>query len=134
MSKNLKIIAVIVWTFLVFICGVVVGSASKSTPTPGASSSSRLQTAQHASPTQPSNGSVKQRAGVTMAQFNQLKEGMTYEDVVTILGSPGEQMSSSEIAGTKTVMYEWNGATLGANMNAMFQNNKMASKAQFGLE
>jgi Domain of Unknown Function with PDB structure (DUF3862) len=74
--------------------------------------------------------------GVTMANFDQLKTGMNYEQVVTILGKSGKEMSSSEIGGIKTVMYTWEGDNggFGANMNAMFQNNKLISKAQFGLK
>ena len=41
-------------------------------------------------------------------------------------------MSRNELAGTEAVMYSWEG-NLGANMNAMFQNNKLVQKAQFGL-
>lgn len=43
-------------------------------------------------------------------------------------------MSSSEMAGYKTVMLMWTGTSMGANMNAMFQNDKLVSKAQFGLK
>jgi hypothetical protein len=41
-------------------------------------------------------------------------------------------MSSSNVAGYQTVMYGWNAWT-GAGMNAMFQNGKLVTKAQFGL-
>ena len=71
---------------------------------------------------------------VTLAQFNQVREGMTYEEVVAVLGSEGVEQSSSNIAGIKTVMYAWNGNTMGGNMNAMFQDGKLIQKAQFGLE
>lgn len=70
---------------------------------------------------------------VTLSQFNQIKEGMTYDAVVGVLGSPGVQQSSSDIGGIKTVMYAWNGEGTGANMNAMFQDDKLIQKAQFGL-
>jgi hypothetical protein len=74
-------------------------------------------------------------SGLTMATFNQLKTGMTYEQVVKILGTDGKELSSSEIGGIKTVMYQWEGSgSLGANMNAMFQNGKLMSKSQFGLK
>lgn len=73
-------------------------------------------------------------AGVTLANFQKLETGMTYEQVVEILGDPGEELSRSDIAGYTTVMYSWNGeGGFGANMNAMFQNGKMVSKAQLGL-
>jgi hypothetical protein len=69
-----------------------------------------------------------------MANFSQLKTGMTYAQVVKILGKDGEEMSSNEISGIKTVMYKWDGNGFGANMNAMFQNGKLMSKAQLGLK
>ena len=79
-----------------------------------------------------------QSAGVTMASYNRLKPGMTYLEVVKILGKEGTEVSSNEIAGIKAVMYQWNadglsGALLGGNMNAIFQNGKLVQKAQFGL-
>lgn len=73
-------------------------------------------------------------AGVTMANYLRLETGMSYAQVVAILGKPGSEMSSNEIAGTRTVMYQWEGSSFGANMNAMFQNDKMMQKAQFGLK
>jgi hypothetical protein len=69
---------------------------------------------------------------VTKAEFDRIKEGMTYEDVVKIIGASGEQQSSSDIAGYKTVMYSWMNSN-GSNMNAMFQNGKLVQRAQFGL-
>lgn len=71
---------------------------------------------------------------VTLTQFNQLRDGMSYKEAVAILGSEGVEQSSSNVAGIKTVMYAWNGNTFGANMNAMFQDDKLVQKAQFGLE
>jgi Domain of Unknown Function with PDB structure (DUF3862) len=75
--------------------------------------------------------------GVTMANYNRLKTGMTYAQVVAILGKEGTELSSSEIGGTRGAMYMWKGDGLsklaGANMNAMFENGKLVSKAQLGL-
>ena len=74
-------------------------------------------------------------SGVTLTNFNRLHEGMSYQEVVSILGSSGELLSSSDPAGIETEMYQWEGVgSLGANMNAMFQNGRLVSKAQFGLE
>ena len=72
--------------------------------------------------------------GVDKAAFQSLKTGMSYERAVAILGSEGEEISSSDMGGTKTVMYKWEGGGFGANMNAMFQNDKLISKAQMGLK
>jgi hypothetical protein len=69
---------------------------------------------------------------VTKAEFDQLREGMSYEDAARVIGASGELLSSSEIAGYKTVMYSWMNSN-GSNMNAMFQNGRLVNKAQFGL-
>lgn len=73
-------------------------------------------------------------AGVTMAGFEQLQTGMSYSEAVAILGGPGKEISRSDLGGTSTVMYQWEagGFSVG-NMNAMFQNGRLVSKAQFGL-
>lgn len=116
MKKILKWVGII---FLIFVViGVLSGGSKNST-----------------SKTSPSATVVPQKAkGVTMEQFTTIKEGMTYEEVVAVLGSEGEVLSSNEVGGYKTVMYKWDGAAVMSNMNATFQNGKMMSKAQFGLK
>ena len=69
---------------------------------------------------------------VTKAEFDQIREGMSYEEAARIIGASGELQSSSEIAGYRTVMYSWMNSN-GSNMNAMFQNGRLINKAQFGL-
>lgn len=71
---------------------------------------------------------------VTMENYTRLTTGMSYAQVVEILGAPGTELSRSSLGGITTVMYQWEGTgSLGANMNAMFQDDKLISKAQFGL-
>ena len=69
---------------------------------------------------------------VTKSEFDQIREGMTYDQVVGIIGASGELLSSNDLAGFSTVMYSWANAN-GSNMNAIFQNGKLMQKAQFGL-
>ncbi|MCL4837057.1 MAG: zinc-ribbon domain-containing protein [Thermoanaerobaculia bacterium] len=69
---------------------------------------------------------------VTRAEYDQLREGMTYEEAVRIVGARGDEQSRSDLAGLTTVMYSWMNDN-GSNMNAMFQNNRLVTKAQFGL-
>lgn len=73
------------------------------------------------------------RAGLTYANYRRLQEGMTYPEVVKVLGSNGTEMSRVDLAGSTTVMYSWQKWS-GANMNATFQNGRLISKAQFGLD
>ncbi len=69
---------------------------------------------------------------VTKTEFDQIREGMTYEQVAAIIGASGELLSSNDLAGFKTVMYSWANSN-GSSMNAIFQNEKLIQKAQFGL-
>ena len=74
---------------------------------------------------------------MTMAEFTQLKTGMSYEEATKIIGGPGEVMSESGSKGdpAHTVMYTYKGeGDLGANANLMFQGDKLMNKAQFGLK
>lgn len=73
--------------------------------------------------------------GVNMENYLKLQNGMSYNEVTSILGEEGEELSSNEIAGIKTVMYMWRAKGFsGANMNAMFQDGAMVQKSQFGLK
>lgn len=72
-------------------------------------------------------------AGVTLANYNRLKNGMSYSEAVKVLGKDGVELSSSDMGGVHTVMYQWQSDGIG-NMNAMFQRGRLIQKAQFGLE
>lgn len=74
---------------------------------------------------------------ISKAEFDQIKNGMSYEEVTAIIGGPGEVLSETGSEGEQfhTVMYMYEGeGKLGANANMMFQEGKLISKAQFGLE
>lgn len=75
---------------------------------------------------------------ITMEEFNQITTGMTYDEVVSIIGGEGEILSQTDLGlGSEynSVMYEWQGeGGIGANANVMFQGGVVVSKAQFGLE
>jgi hypothetical protein len=81
-------------------------------------------------------GALTAVAGATdcKAQYDALKEGHSYARAMQIMRCGGEELSSSSVAGIETVMYMWDGNGFGANMNAMFQNDAMMAKAQFGLK
>lgn len=71
---------------------------------------------------------------VTKAGYDALRDGMSIAQAESVLGCKGEEISSSNFSGIVTVMLIWEGDGFGANMNAMFQNNALISKAQLGLE
>lgn len=72
---------------------------------------------------------------LNLEKFNKIQTGMTYQQVVDIIGEDGTVLSESEIANIKTTIYSWYGeGSIGANANVTFQNGKVTSKAQFGLK
>ncbi|CAH2464436.1 MULTISPECIES: DUF3862 domain-containing protein [Bacillus cereus group] len=79
----------------------------------------------------------KNKPGISKAEFDQIQNGMSYEEVKNIIGSDGEVMSESGQAGDQfhTIMYSWkNEKGLGANARFMFQEGKLQNKSQFGLK
>lgn len=75
---------------------------------------------------------------ITLDEFNQIRNGMEYQEVFDIIGGRGELLSDVDMGfGDEyyTATYSWVGeGSLGANANVMFQGGKVVSKAQFGLE
>ena len=68
-----------------------------------------------------------------LAAYNRIKTGMSYKTVRAIVGVDGEEQSSSDLAGIRTAAYTWRNSD-GSNMMLMFQNGRLAQKAQFGLK
>lgn len=78
---------------------------------------------------------AKERCGASLREFYDLRPGMTYLEVRKVIGCEGEVISQVQLAGTNTVMVGWDGiGSFGANMQVMFQDNRMVTRAQFGLE
>jgi hypothetical protein len=71
-------------------------------------------------------------AKITLDKYNQVKEGMTYDQVKAILGD-GQESTRSKIANIETVMYEWINKN-GSNANFTFQGDKLNMKSQFELK
>lgn len=72
-------------------------------------------------------------ADITMAKYEEIKNGMSYEEVSKIIGSEGEQSSNSKIGSTEISSYRWKGANY-SNIFASFRDNKLTSKSQNGLK
>ena len=79
----------------------------------------------------------KNNPGISKAEFEAIKDGMSYDEVVKIVGGPGELLAESGKPGEElhTVSYMFKGEKgIGANANVMFQGDKMNMKAQAGLK
>ena len=76
------------------------------------------------------------KGSVNYDNFEKIENGMTYAQVVEILGKEGKVMSSVDL-GTGdeyvTTIYSWNDWTGVANCNVTFQGGKVVAKAQVGL-
>jgi len=113
---------------VIFLLVVVVGVLASSTDT--TTTPTNTTTTPEKKDTPPP---TKEDKEVTLKEFNEIKTGMTYDEVVKIIGFKGEEGSMTELGGIKTIMYTWNNPDF-SNMNATFQNDKLVSKAQFGLK
>lgn len=71
---------------------------------------------------------------ITLSQYQQIKEGMTYQEVTDIVGSKGTLTSDSSVDGEKIEMYTWVGKDSYAVAEICFQNGKVISMTQFGLK
>ena len=114
-----------VFTFIlvVIILGVVVGAT-------GSESGNKTNNSTVTSAT-----AEQKQEKLNYEKFNKIQTGMTYQQVVDIIGEDGTVLSESEIANIKTTIYSWYGeGSIGANANVTFQNGKVTSKAQFGLK
>lgn len=79
------------------------------------------------------NNSAKESAGINEEKFDSIQNGMSYEEVKNIIGQDGENISESDVAGTKTVMYQWTASDGWGNATVTFQDDKVINKAQFGV-
>ena len=68
---------------------------------------------------------------ITMDEYNQIKTGMSYDEVCDIIGGEGELVS--EAGGAAVYTWEGKGAP-GANAAISFYKGKVMAKAQAGLK
>lgn len=75
-----------------------------------------------------------EKTKVTLENYNKIQSDMTYEQVKEILGD-GQENASTEQKDLKIVIksFQWVNKD-GSNVQIMFENNKVDSKAQAGLK
>lgn len=72
---------------------------------------------------------------MTLAVYDKINNGMTYDEVVALVGEKPASESEAELMGEKAKVCSWLGkAGNGANAAIEFQNGKVASKTQVGLQ
>ena len=70
---------------------------------------------------------------MTMEKFNKIETGMTYEQVVAIVGSEGELSTESSYGSYSMKIYSWKASNGIANATVSFTNGKVSGKSQIGL-
>lgn len=72
---------------------------------------------------------------ITKDEYNQIKTGMSYDEVKQIVGSEGSLSSTVSMNGITVEIYTWYGnGPAGSNANVTFTNNAVTGKAQVGLK
>ncbi len=72
---------------------------------------------------------------LTLADYQAIEIGMSYDQVCKILGDPGVELSRAGSGKNETFSVTWSSpSVLGANISIMFKGGKVESKAQMGLQ
>lgn len=76
---------------------------------------------------------------ITYEEYEQIETGMTYKEVVAIVGCEGKLVSSSDFGdGSTTATYSWSSKDLGGGVTygatVSFIDNKVEFKQQIGLD
>ncbi len=80
------------------------------------------------------NGDSENKCYISMEEFNEIKTGMTYEEVKNIVGCDGTVYSETELIGSKMTIYSWYGKDGISNANVTIQDDKLINKTQIGLK
>jgi len=73
-------------------------------------------------------------SSITMGDYSELRNGMSYHQACGKLHGSGVEMSSSKIGPYETTMYKWSCSPGVCSITATFQNDKLTGKSQFGLK
>lgn len=120
------------WVIIVIVVIVVIGGTQGETTNTSTESVANTQTEAENNTQTTSNINKDIRA--TLEQYNQVQDGMTYDEVVAIFGGKETSSSESEIAGIKSEVKTWNGNGTFSVATIGFTNGKVSSKSQTGLE
>ena len=69
---------------------------------------------------------------LSLEKFNAIQTGMTYEDVVALIGAEPSSVSESDLLGKMCIW--WGIGDTGANGMITFKDNKVTQKSQSGLK
>ncbi|NDI37091.1 hypothetical protein [Chengkuizengella sediminis] len=73
---------------------------------------------------------VENTSEITLEEYNKLEEGMTYEEVIEIVGSEGDKMVSED----RIEKYAWAGSEEKAMASITFQDGELRGKWEVDLK
>lgn len=94
---------------------------------------SNTSTPSNTTNTSPGNMSSTGDGSLTLAKYNQISNGMSYREVVGILGSEGVEQMRSGTGKYEVVSYKWEGDNY-KFVTVIFMGDKVNSKVQYGLK
>jgi hypothetical protein len=80
-----------------------------------------------------SNSKSNSKPGLSMEKYNRIKNGMSYKQVVEILGGEGTETMSSGEGKYKVTSYKWEGEDF-QFITVVFMGDKLNSKVQANLK
>ena len=87
-----------------------------------------------------SKEAIEFRNKITLAEYDAIQVGMTYDQVVNIIGGPGEKTYEYDLGESKYLnyrysrIYKWEGTGDYGSATLTFHDNIVESKTQYGLE
>jgi hypothetical protein len=77
-------------------------------------------------------GDKQKAAWMSQEKFQAIQPGMTFAQVVALVGKPEKEVVSTLHEGVTTKVYQWKGGVF-AHATLTFQNDVLATKAQVGV-
>ena len=121
------------WLIIVIVIIAIIGGSQGGTTNTATEPANSTETATTEENTQTATETAED-VKVTLEQYNQIENGMTYDEVVSIFGGKENSSSESEIAGIKSQVMTWNGNGTFSVVSIGFTNGEVSSKSQTGLE
>jgi hypothetical protein len=79
------------------------------------------------------NGPPKPEEQITLTKFDRINLGMTYKEVVAVMGLDGEKFSSRRYRWAFTETYRWN-SPWGPSIQVVFEQGRVIEKMHVGLD
>ena len=84
--------------------------------------------------TNPTSSQTSENTKATLEKFNQIQTGVTYQEVVELMGEEGTLSTESSYGDQTMQIYYWYAKNGISNATVSFQNEKVTAKSQIGLE